>query len=442
MRALIWNAASIVIATLLLAVSCTSGSDPSNAESPQGTTEDGAATRIVPTNAVNEIDPNRTDYFNVSQSETSTLEAAPGCSYESDNRLIIGGLLPQTGKLDYLEPAQQAAIQLALDDIDRAEGVTGRDVIYLPGDSGSSGSTLVAAQRHLEEGADVIFGPPSSVLSKQVTSEITGSCRIQISSANTAAGFTPLEQNQLYFRTAASDELQGQALSDIVARSAATNVSIIAEDGLYGQALAAFTTTALGNANIEVAQTVYDPTAVDFNAAADSATATSPDAIVLIGFEESSQILKELLRRGITTDKIYLSDGNAGNALGEKFTAPNELDGIRGVLPGAEAPSPFKRRLNQLDEDIVDYSFSPETYDAIVIVALAAELAQSDAAPEIAKRINGVTSGGARCSSFAQCKKLINGGETDIDYNGISGPLSFSSNGEPTEATFAVVEFG
>ncbi len=442
MRSSIRHLATVVVATVLVTTSCTSGSDPSESEGPDVSTGDESPARIAPANAINEIDPNRTDYFRVSQTGGEAIEAAPNCASEPDNRLVIGGLLPQTGKLSYLEPAQSAAIELALDDISKSVNSSGREVVYLPGDSGSSDSVLKTTQAHIDNGADVIFGPPSSTLSKQITTEVTGACRIQMSAANTAIGFNAIEENQLYFRTAPSDQLQGQALSDLVAKSGARNVAIISEQGQYGDALAGYTAAAFNLANIAVVQTTYDPKAVDFNTVTDVATKGDPDAFVIIGFEESGQILKELLDRGTPTDMIYLSDGNAGNALGENFTVANELDGIRGVLPGAEVTSKFKRELTQLDEDIADFSFSPETYDAIIIIALAAELAQSDAAPAIASKINGVTSGGARCTSFAQCEGLILSGETDIDYDGISGPLSFSSAGQPTVATFSVVEFG
>ena len=46
---------------------------------------------------------------------------------------------------------------------------------------------------------------------------------------------------------------------------------------------------------------------------------SDPDAIVVIGFEESAQILTALFEQGMGDKNIYLVDGNIGNALGENF---------------------------------------------------------------------------------------------------------------------------
>ena len=59
----------------------------------------------------------------------------------------------------------------------------------------------------------------------------------------------------------------------------------------------------------------------------------------------------------------------------------------------------------------------------------------------IASEINGITREGTKCTSFAECRDLIAAGE-DIDYDGISGPLEFDGNGEPTEASYGLLQHG
>ena len=77
---------------------------------------------------------------------------------------------------------------------------------------------------------------------------------------------------------------------------------------------------------------------------------------------------------------------------------------------------------------------------AVIIVALAAEVAGSLNPDLIAAEINGVTKDGEACTSFEECATLIEAG-TDIDYNGISGALEFSDAGEPTTASILILEF-
>ncbi len=167
-----------------------------------------------------------------------------------------------------------------------------------------------------------------------------------------------------------------------------------------------------------------------------------PEAIVVIGFDETASILTGLFEAGFTPDvkKIYLVDGNIGNALGEKFAEPGALAGVKGTLPAAEITDDFKARLLEVDPELTDYSYGPETYDAAIIIALAAVVAGTDDPAAMAAVLNGVTRDGEKCDTFAACKELIAAG-TDIDYDGPSGPQAFGPAGEPTEASFAILSY-
>ncbi len=101
----------------------------------------------------------------------------------------------------------------------------------------------------------------------------------------------------------------------------------------------------------------------------------------MIGFDESAKIIQELVKQGIGPQqgkKLYLVDGNTGNALGEKLPAGTLL-GVKGTLPGAEAPDSFRQPLLAIDPALKDFNYAGESYDAIVLTALAAVAAKSDA---------------------------------------------------------------
>jgi hypothetical protein len=115
--------------------------------------------------------------------------------------------------------------------------------------------------------------------------------------------------------------------------------------------------------------------------------------------------------------------------------------GVKGTLPTAELTEDFRGRLLSVDPALQDFSYGPETYDAVVITALAAEVAGTDDPAQVAANINGVTRDGTACTTYEECKQLVADGE-DIDYNGPSGPQEFSQPGEPTAATFAVMSYG
>jgi len=116
------------------------------------------------------------------------------------------------------------------------------------------------------------------------------------------------------------------------------------------------------------------------------------------------------------------------------------LTGVKGTLPGADSGAEFQARLKSVDPALKDFSYAGESYDAVNVVALAAVVAESDAGADIAENLVEVTTGGEKCSSFADCKELAEAG-TDFDYDGVSGPIEFDENGDPTEASVGVYEY-
>ncbi|MCP4436330.1 MAG: ABC transporter substrate-binding protein [Actinomycetia bacterium] len=376
--------------------------------------------------------------------DSSGGDSSGDSSGGSDDVLKIGTLLPETGDLAFLGPPEFAGAELAVQEINDAGGVCGKDVELTQGDSGDT-TTDIANQtvdKHLADGVDAIVGAASSGVSFTVIDKITGAGVIHFSPANTSPDFTDYDDNGLYFRTAPSDVLQGRVLSDLIVEEGYTAPFIFARQDPYGEGLLKFTKEPLEAAGATVTDVVYDPNATDFSAEVDQAVTAAPDVIVLIGFAESEQIIKEMIAKGIGPDAVplLLVDGNIGNALGENFP-DGELAGVRGTLPSAELTSDFKDRLLEVDPELTDFSYGPETYDAVIITALAAEEAGCGDPKDTASKINGVTKDGTACTTFADCKKLIEDGE-DIDYDGAGGPYAFIDAGEPSEASFAILQYG
>jgi len=53
----------------------------------------------------------------------------------------------------------------------------------------------------------------------------------------------------------------------------------------------------------------------------------------------------------------------------------------------------------------------------------------------------GVTKDGEKCTTFADCKELIEASD-DIDYDGISGPIELNEKGDPTSAIIGIYTYG
>lgn len=137
---------------------------------------------------------------------------------------------------------------------------------------------------------------------------------------------------------------------------------------------------------------------------------------------------------------LYLVDGNTGNALGEKLPA-GTLDGVKGTIPGAENTQDFKDALLTVDPELIDFAYAPESYDAVILAALAAAKAGSDAGVDMAKQMVSITNGTDICNDYAGCLALLKEGK-EIDYNGRSGAVNFWDAGDPTSASIGVYQFG
>ena len=386
------------------------------------------------------------DTASTDKSAAPSAEAsAAGKQNTADGTLTIGTLLPQTGSLAFLGPPEFAGVDLAIKEINEAGGILGKPVAKIDSDSGDT-ATNIASQsvdRLLSQNVDVIVGAASSGVSKTVIDKITGAGVVQISPANTSPDFTDYPDKGLYFRTAPSDVLQGRILGNQIIEDGSATVGILALQDAYGTGLAENVEKSVTGSNGEVVETIiYDPKAAEFTAEVSKLKGADPEAIVVIGFDESAKIIQELAKQGIGPQdgkKLYLVDGNTGNALGEKLPA-GLLAGVKGTIPGAAAGEEFQKRLLAVDPALKDYSYSAESFDAVNVVALAALVAESDAGADIAENLVEVTTGGEKCDSFAACKQLADAG-TDFDYDGVSGPIEFDENGDPTEASVGVFTY-
>ena len=370
-----------------------------------------------------------------------------GDAAQGDGTLTIGSLLPQTGNLAFLGPPEFAGVELAVKEINEAGGVLDKDVEYIEGDSGDAQQDVAnpTVDRLLAANVDVIVGAASSGVSFTVIDKITSAGVVQISPANTSPNFTDYADKGLYFRTAPSDVLQGRILGETILADGCTNVGILSLQDPYGEGLAenvGSTVTDAGGSLTPENPVFYDPAASNFDAQVNEVKAANPGCVVLIGFEESAKVIQSMVAAGIGPQQkpLYLVDGNLGNALGEDLPA-GVLEGTKGSLPGAEATAEFRERLATVDPALKDFSYAAESYDAVIISALAAVAAGNDSGEAIASELPGVTKDGEKCETFADCKKLLDDGE-DIDYDGISGPIELSDKGDPTSAIVGIYTYG
>ncbi|MBA8816727.1 branched-chain amino acid transport system substrate-binding protein [Microbacterium halimionae] len=365
--------------------------------------------------------------------------------------LTIGTALPQTGNLAFLGPPEEAGVAYAASQVNDISDATGlsMDVVY--GDSGDTDNKAYETEipRLLNDDVSAIIGAASSGVSLQFIDQVTGAGVIQFSPANTSDAFTTYDDNGLYFRTAPSDVLQGEVLGNLIAEDGNQTLGMIVLNDSYGTGLAKYVTEAFEAAGGEVvASTTYNTGDTTFDAQVSEVLAADPDAIALITFEEVTTILPSLFGQ-FPAEDLYFVDGNLSN-FGDEFPE-GSLTGAKGTLPGLSIDSigEFTGALDEFvasegDDPLEEYSYAAESFDSVILLALASLSAGTTDSAAIAEKLIEVSGGsgdGEKCTTYSDCADIIMGGGT-ADYDGVSGPITFDDVGDPTEASVGIYQFG
>lgn len=362
-----------------------------------------------------------------------------------DGRLVVGALLPETGDLASFGHAESAGIEAAVRDINAAGGVLGHPVTLVKADSGDETTHIAGAAvaRLMARHADVVVGAASSAVSLSVEHRITEAGVVQFSPSNTSPTFDEpgTDPHDLYFRTAPSDVLQGSVLANTILKAGREHVAVLAREDAYGKQLAdeLEKDVVAGGGDLTI-KLLYRPDTSSFSSQAVQIRSAHPDAIVVIGYDETRQIIPALSDEGIGPRHLplYLVDGNTSDY--SSYFPAGTMTGVEGTHPGEKMTSSFEDKLLRADPTLTDFTYAPEAYDATVLTALAVEAARSDAPEKYAPQVLAASRDGQKCTSFAGCAALVKQGR-NIDYDGESGPVDLDHSGTPSGATITLVRY-
>ncbi|MHA7191797.1 ABC transporter substrate-binding protein [Arthrobacter sp. MDT2-16] len=433
------RAAKVAALGLGIALFASGCGGSSGTESETAETESGTATSAAAASAL--ACPESEGGAGEEQGEKGDPAAVPASKTTSPEPLKLGSILPTTGTLAFLGPPEIAGVNLAVNQVNEAGGVLGQQVSITHRDSGDT-TTDIATQSVtdlLSQDVSAIIGAASSGVSKTVINQITGAGVVQFSPANTAAEFTDWDDKGLYFRTAPSDILQGRTLGNYIMECGAQTVGMITLNDAYGTGLqGTIQETVEGAGGQVVANEMFNTGDSQFSSQVDAIAAAKPDALVLISFDEAKSIVPLLVAKGVEASSIFMVDGNTSDY--SKDLEPGTLEGAQGTIPGPFTGSSFQEALATVDPALNSFAYSGESYDAVNLIALASEAAGSVEGTAIAAQLASVSKDGTKCFDFAGCVTLLRNGE-DIDYDGISGPVTFDEKGDPTEAAIGIYKY-
>ncbi|PCE15352.1 amino acid ABC transporter substrate-binding protein [Microbacterium sp. SZ1] len=364
-----------------------------------------------------------------------------------DLTLKLGSLLPQTGSLAFLGPPMESGVGLAVKEInDAGAGIT---IDLTAEDEGDTDTKAyeTSITKLQSAGVSAIVGAAASGVSKLILDGNVSAGILQISASNTSPDFTTWDDDGLYFRTAPSDLLQGEVLGNLIAEDGAKSLGIIYQNDAYGTGLdAAIKETFEGTGGEVVAEASFNVGDAQFDAQVETIKAQNPDAVAIVSFDQFKTIAPLLVNAGISADKFYMVDGNLSD-YGDEI--PVSLEGAQGTKAGPALEDDFTDRLQTYwtgegNSEVKDFTYAAEAYDAVVLVALASLAAGSTEGADIAAKMEEISGGsgdGEKCTTFADCAKIINDGGT-ADYDGYSGEVTFDENGDPQGATIGIYKYG
>ncbi len=360
--------------------------------------------------------------------------------------VVMGAVVPLTGQLQSFGPRFQIAAEIARDEVNAAGGIPGVGILQLAvRDSGTNPETGVQSAQELVNtvGVPAIFGAAASGVTIPVSSVTIPAGVLLISPSATSPAISNLDDNDLVFRTAPPDSLQGIVLAQLAYKiKGYRKIAVISRNDAYGAGLADALRAnfeKLGGTVTNVS--LYDPATTDFSAEIAAAEADSPDAVSLITFDEGEALITQMVAAGYTNFDLFV-DGNKNQDLIDRLVealGAELLEGKVGTAPAlAETPggevfaAAYRARLN---ED--PFVFTPHSYDAIAVTALAmakaAAQGQEITGANIAANMRDVANPPGTEYSVGQLGEAlaaVAAGE-DINYVGASGAVDFDANGDP-----------
>lgn len=379
-----------------------------------------------------------------SSNSSSSSSSSASTSGTKTSKFVLGGLWPETGSLAYLAPPELAAEKLAVKDINDAGGVLGNKITTVDADTSDADhadQNTSAAQSVLSKNPSFIIGPASSSVVKNTYKSITSQNVPMLSMGATSAGFSGL--SDYFFRTVAPDTVQGAVMGNLIAQDGVQKLAIAVFNDEYGTGLRDTIVKTASAAGVDIIygeKDTFDPTETNFSSMVTAIKATNPDATLVIAFDQTVPLVKELAAQGLDTHKLYMTDGNTVDHSAD-FDA-GLLKGSTGTIPGAHPTEEFQKNVKSFNAKVADFTYTAETYDAIVLAALAAQKGGATDGTTVQKNLMAVSGStkGKECDSYKACLALLKDGK-EIQYQGQTSIGAFNDAHDPSSASIGVYKY-
>lgn len=367
----------------------------------------------------------------VATAPTTTIE--PARPRVDDGQLQLGALIPMNDPT--IGSNLTSSIEQAVEDVNAAGGILGRDVQVLFEDEGATATSAARATESLiDRGVDAIVGPTSSNTAIGALDAAVAAGVVTCSATATAIALDDYPDDGLFFRSIATDSLQAEAIAREATSRGAGRVVIVHVDDAYGRPYAHAVDTALSaQPSIQVASVAVPFGDDDLSGDLDEVAAANADTGIVLGNGDDIALFLEAIsaRDDIDLTRIIVNDA---------ARAPSSRPVIAGLDPV------FRNRITGIAPQIVPPEstqsneatpFASQVTDCVNLIALAAAQGASDSPAIIASQMTSVSSGGQECRTFAECIAFLEDDDsTQIDYDGATRITELARDGDPSRAFF------
>ncbi|MEK6960356.1 MAG: penicillin-binding protein activator [Nanoarchaeota archaeon] len=337
--------------------------------------------------------------------QTTVISIPDKTSIQEKTPIKIGALLPLSGpNAKYGEEIRQG-IELAREELNSQGGINGRNVEVLYEDDQADPKTGVSAIQKLidVEGVHVILGPWASGVAL-ATAPIAEDKKVIMLAEAIAPAIS--DAGDYIFRIQASAVYYSMAAAQYLVSVNATNAAVLYIDNDFGRSFKdAFIKDFTATGGRIVADEPYDASVPDFRTQLMKIKDSEPDAVMIIGYQETANAIKQMHEMGIKAQIVA----------GPPFENPAIIEALGKLAEGVRYTYHYDPR----DPNTKDFAerfraryqmesggFAPLMYDGFKIVSEALK----------------------KCGEDTNC---IKSALYDTRHNGVMGEISFDEKGDP-----------
>lgn len=319
---------------------------------------------------------------------SAALAATGTFAAAQEDPIKIGVIFGFTGPLESITPNMAASAELATQKINDAGGILdGRELEAVRADSTciDAAAAQAAAERLVtSDGVSALVGADCSGVTGAILANVAVPNGVaMISPSSTSPGLSTAEDNDLFFRTAPSDARQGEVLANILQSRDISEVAVTYTNNDYGKGLADSFVAAFEEAGGTVTLSApHEDGKADYSAEIGALASAGGDVLAVLGYADQGG--KGLIQSALDTgafDTFMLGDGMFSKQLLSDMGS--DLDGSFGAVPWSEGEGSdaFAELAEAAGFDPAT-SYTRESYDAAVLLALAMQAAGSTDASE------------------------------------------------------------